>query len=137
MASEKLRQGPKGHAIDPKRANLRIYPNNTGAPTWDAEGGVASVSRSAAGKFLVTLNESYYKVINAQATVQVGGSDTVDLYPQIGNFNNVYHNGALVGTAGQPTTFEVKLKTGTANTDIAAATQTCVFVDVIFEDTQR
>jgi hypothetical protein len=138
MASEKLHPGPKSHALDPKKVYLTIFPIGASAPTVDAPGGVASVALSATGKFLVTLTEGYYKPISAQATVQVGGSETVDLYPQIGNFNNVgYYNGAAVGTPGQPTTFEVKLKTGTANTNIAAATQTAVFVEVVFEDTTR
>jgi hypothetical protein len=138
MASELLRPGAKGHAIDPKAITLRIFPNGAGAPTFDAEGGVASVALSATGKFLVTLNESYYKPIDAQATVQSGNSDTVDLYAQIGAFNNVgLHNGAAIGTPGLATTFFVLLKTGTANTNLPANQQACIFVKVIFEDTAR
>ena len=136
MASEKLHPGPKGHAIDPKRITLRIYPNGAGAPTWDAEGGVASVAYVSAGKFLVTLLEGYYKLIQAQATIQLS-ADNVDLLPQLGDFNNVNVNGTQVGTAGQPVTFNVKMKTGAVNTDVAAATQTIVHVDVLFEDTNR
>jgi hypothetical protein len=137
MASEKLHPGAKGHALDPKRVTLRIYPNNVGIPTFDHEGGVASVVRDgSAGRFLVTLSEAYYKVINCQATFQCAG-DAVDIYAQLGDFANVYHKGVLVGTAGQPTTFKVKLKTGTVSTDVAVAAQTCIFVDVTFEDIAR
>src|SRR5687767_861384 len=136
MASEMLHPGAKGHALDPKRVTLRIFPNNTGSPTFDAEGGVASVVRSAAGKFLVTLMEGCYKVANCQATFQSAG-DAVDVYAQLGDFNNITHKGLQVGTPGQPTTFVVKLKTGTVNTDVAWADQTCIFVDVTFEDTAK
>lgn len=137
MASEVLHPGAKGHALDPKRITLRIFPNNTGSPTFDSEGGVASVVRSAAGKFLVTLTEGYYKVANLQATFQCAG-DAVDIYAQGGDFNNLgNHNGVAIGTPGQPTTFVVKLKTGSTNTDVVAAPQTCIFVDVTFEDTAR
>ena len=137
MASEKLHPGAKGHAIDPKRITGRIFPNGAGTPTWESEGGVAGVVYTAAGKFTVTLNEGYYKPIAFAATVQCNG-DAVDLYAQLGDFNNVgRHNGAARGTPGQPTTFVVKLKTGATNTDAAAAAQTAVFFDVTFEDVDR
>jgi hypothetical protein len=137
MASEKLHPGAKVHAVDPKRITLRIFPNAALAPTWDSEGGVASVAYTAAGKFTVTLNEPYFKPIACAATVQCNG-DAVDLYAQLGDFNNVgRHNGAARGTPGQPTTFVVKLKTGATNTDAAAAAQTAIFVDVTFEDVDR
>lgn len=128
-----MRGGAKGFALDPKKVTLRIFPNDTGAPTYDAEGGVASVARSAAGKFLVTLNDGYYKVIGARLAMQ-SAADNLDMYAQLGEFNNVYHNGAQRGTAGSATTFVVKLKTGATNTDVAAAAQTCIFVEVEFED---
>jgi hypothetical protein len=137
MASEKLRPGAKGHAIDPKRITGRIFPNGASAPTWEAEGGVASIALTATGKYTVTLNEGYYKPIAASAMVQCNG-DAVDLYAQLGDFANVGQiNGAVAGTPGQPTTFVVKLKTGTANTNAAAAAQTVVYFEVTFEDVAR
>jgi hypothetical protein len=136
VASEKLHPGPKGHALDPKRITLRIFPNGAGVPTFDHEGGVASVVRSNTGKFLVTLSEGYYKVIDCQVSFQ-DASDGLDLLPQLGDFNNVNHNGAQIGTAGLPTTFVVKLKNGTSNADRIAAAQTAIFVSVVFEDIAR
>jgi hypothetical protein len=138
MASEKLHPGAKGHALDPKRITLRIFPNNVGTPTWDAEGGVASVVRDgSAGRFLVTLMEGYYKLCNCQVTFQTAG-DAVDVYAQLGEFNNVHHKGGVaVGTPGLPVTFKVKLKTGSTSTDVAWADQTCIFVDLTFEDTAK
>lgn len=137
MASEKLHPGAMGHALDPKRITLRIFPNGAGVPTFDHEGGVASVVLAATGKFLVTLLEGYYKPIAAFAQFS-HNSDVLDLYCQMGDFNNVgQHNGAPRGTPGQPTTFVVKVKDGTANANVAAAAQTVIFVDVTFEDTAR
>jgi hypothetical protein len=137
MASEKLHPGAKGHALDPKRVTLRIFPNGAGQPTFSHEGGVANVTRDSAGKFLVTLTEGYYLLANCQATYQ-SALDNADIYAQLGDFANVHHKGGLpVGTPGLPVTFFVKLKTGATNTDVGVATQTCIFVDVTFEDIAR
>ena len=137
MASEKLHPGAKGHALDPKRITLRIFPNGGGVPTWDAEGGVASVVRADVGKFLVTFAEGYYKPVAAYAQYQEP-NDAVDTYAQLGDFNNVgQHHGAARGTPGQPTTLIVKLKVGSANSDAAATPQRCIFVDVTFEDVAK
>lgn len=136
MASNLMNQGPKCFLVDPKLVTLRIYPNGASAPTFDSDGGVASVVLSATGKFLVTLNDSYWKVAKATAQYQDSG-DAVDLYAQIGDFANVQHGPSFIGTRGQPVTFVVKLKTGATNTNAAAAAQTCIFVEVLFEDTER
>lgn len=136
MASARLKPNAKCYGIDLKKVNVRIFPNNNGVPTWTSEGGVASVERSNTGKFLITLDQSYYRVRSAQATFQTE-EDNRDMFAQIGEFNNVNHNGAQIGTAGQPTTVVVKLKTATANTDIAAAAQRCIFVDLEFEDSPQ
>lgn len=136
MASNVMSQGPKCFLIDPKLVTLRIYPNGAGVPTFDHEGGVASVVLSATGKFLVTLNDSYFKLVKATAQYQDAG-DAVDLYAQIGEFANIQHGPSFIGTKGQPVTFVVKLKTGATNTNAAAAAQTCILVDVLFEDVER
>jgi hypothetical protein len=136
MASNIMNKGAQSFLIDGKSVTLRIYPNGAGVPTFDHEGGVASVVLSATGKYLVTLTDSYYKVVKAFAQYQCSG-DAVDLYAQLGDFANCNHNGVTVGTVGLPVTFVVKGKTGATNTDAAAATQTCIFVEVVFEDIAR
>lgn len=136
MASARLHPNAKCYGIDLKKVNVRIFPNNTGVPTWTSEGGVTSVERSSAGKFLITLDQGYYRVRNAQATFQTE-EDNRDMFAQIGLVNNVNHNGVQVGTAGQPTTVEVRLKTATANTDVVAGAQRCIFVDLEFEDSPQ
>jgi hypothetical protein len=136
MASNIMNHGAKSFWVDPKKVSLRIYPNGAGVPTFDSDGGVASVVLSATGKYLVTLNDSYFKVVEAIAQYQCAG-DAVDLYAQLGDFANVQHGPSFIGTKGQPVTFVVKTKTGGANTDSAAAAQTCIFVAVTFEDVER
>lgn len=136
MASNILNKGPQGFALDPKEITLRIFPNGAGVPTFDHEGGVASVVLAATGKYLVTLTDSYFKVIKALAQTQDPG-DAVDMVAQVGDFANVFHNGAFIGTRGQPVTFVVKDKTGATNTNRAAGAQVCIFVSVTFEDVDR
>jgi hypothetical protein len=138
VASDKLRRGAMGYAVDPKRVQVWIYPQNTtDPPLWFSEGGVASVTRPAAGKFLITLRDSYYKVHEAHCTWQ-HEADNVDVYAQLGEFNNVtLPSGTVAGTLGQATTVVVKTKTGTANTDVAAGAQRAICVTLVFEDTAR
>lgn len=136
MASNIMNHGARSFWTDPKKVSLRIYPNGAGVPTFDSDGGVASVTLAATGKFLVTLNDSYFKVVEAIATYQ-DSADNVDLYAQLGDFANIQHGPSFIGTKGQPVTFVVKLKTGTANTNVTAGNQVCIFVSVTFEDTDR
>lgn len=136
MASNIMNRGAQSFLLEGKSVLLRIYPNGAGVPTFDHDGGVASVVLSATGKYLVTLNDSYFKVVKAMAQYQCAG-DAVDLYAQLGDFANVQHGPSFIGTKGQPVTFVVKTKTGATNTDSAAAAQTCIFVEVVFEDTDR
>lgn len=88
---------------------LKISPNGTGTPTIADNGGYATVARSDTGKFTITLLARHYSIVAATFGLSVVG-DSTDLYPQGG-----------VQTA---TTVVVKLKTGTANTDIAADADT-------------
>lgn len=88
--------------------------------------GVASVVRTAAGKFTVTLEDAYSRLVTAQATYQ-GSGDAEDLVAQIGAISNL-------GTS-TPTTIVVKTKTAGANTDPATFdANTSINVDLVFED---
>lgn len=88
--------------------------------------GVASVSRAAAGKFLVTLEDGYAKLVTAHATYQ-GSGDAEDLVAQIGVPANV-------GTS-TPVLLMIKTKAGAANTDPATTdANTAIHVDLTFED---
>ena len=128
MASNLMKRGEKCFGLDLKRVNVRIYPQNTGVPVWESEGGVTSVVRSAAGKFLITLDASYYKFRDGQATYR-DERDNVDIYAQLG----------IVSNEATPTviTVEVRLKTATVNTDVAAGTgarDRAIYVNLEFED---
>ena len=128
MASEMMKRGPKVFGIDLKRVNVRIYPNGTGVPVVESEGGVASAVWTATGKFTITLNSSYFKLRDFQACYK-DERDNVDLYAQ---------PGPVVGEGlGTAITAVVKLKTGTANTDVATgsgAKDRCIYVNFEFED---
>lgn len=129
MASQFMpAKAAKAFGIDLKEVNVRIYPQNAGAPVFESEGGVASVTRVSAGRFSVVLNDSYFKLRDAQVSYR-DERDNADLYAQIGPVVNE-------GTIG-PLTFDVKLKTGTANTDVAAgagARDRCIYCTLTFED---
>jgi hypothetical protein len=131
MASNLMKRGEKCFGLDLKRVNVRIYPNGAGTPRWETEGGIAvvgGVAWTATGKFTITLDASYYKFRDGQATYR-DERDNVDLYAQLGVVSNE-------GTSN-PITVVVKLKTGTANTDVATgsgANDRCIYVNLEFED---
>jgi hypothetical protein len=87
---------------------------------------VTSVAQTAAGKFTVTLDDSYLKLSAVQATFSCSG-DAVDIYAQAGVTSNL-------GSA-TPTTLVVKTKTGAVNTNPGTTdVDTYISVTVIFED---
>jgi hypothetical protein len=132
MASRTMTRGGYEFGTKVKTVRLRLFPNNTGDPTFTtgdgvttAANGVASVARSAAGKFLVTLSDPYRALLNFHATFS-SAADNVDLYAQAGAVANL-------GTS-TPVTAVVKLKTGSTNTDVAAAGDTFISIALTFED---
>jgi hypothetical protein len=102
-------------------------PLTTAAGTLRDPGGlVANVTRSAtAGKFLVTMNDAFFKVVGIKTDVQLS-ADTTDLHSQVGDRANE-------GTA-TPLTFVVRLLTGTTNTDMAANANNSVTVTLEVEE---
>jgi len=129
MASQFMgAKAPKCFGIDLKEINVRFFPTGAGVPNFESEGGVASVTRTAAGKYLITLTDSYLKLRDAQLTYR-DEQDNVDIYPQLGVVSNE-------GTVN-PITIVVKLKTATANTDVSAgagAKDRGVYCNFVFED---
>lgn len=126
MASRSMTGRSKTFGVQEKVVELKLFPDSTGTPTFTSAGGVASVARSAAGKFLVTFEDAYKEVSNVQCSYSTS-ADNVDLYAQPGAFANL-------GTS-TAATFVVKLKTGATNTDAAAAaTDNFIAISVTFED---
>lgn len=128
MASRIMKSAAKEFGVDLKKVHVRFYPQNTADPVVEHDGGVASVGRSGAGKFLVTLDDSYFKLKHANVSYR-DERDNADLYAQLGAVSNE-------GTTS-PITVVVKLKTATVNTDVAAgagAKDRAVYLELEFED---
>ncbi len=90
--------------------------------------GVTSVVRNSAGKFTVTLDDSYAKLETFQVSYQ-GSGDAEDIVAQAGVVSN------LATSASTPVTVVVKTKTGGANTDPGTTdVNTSINVDLVFED---
>lgn len=120
----------KGNGNRPRLISFSFYPQNTDPPTIrsDPDDKVASVVRSAAGKFLVTMRERYPLLIAPQCTFTTE-EDNRDMYAQ---------GGAASPNAAGGMTFVVKLKTGATNTDIAASgTDRYVSVSLHLDDSNR
>lgn len=133
MASRSLKRGLT-NGVQRKTIVFRFFPQGTSqtplttaAGTLRDPGGlVANVTRTAtAGKFTVTMNDPYYRVINITPTVQLAG-DTTDLTAQWGTISNE-------GTSS-PLQFVVRLLTGAANTDMSANANNSVGVTLEVED---
>lgn len=128
MASNLMKRHPKAFGLDLKKVNVRIYPQNTGAPVVESEGGITSVTRSGVGEFTITLDASYFKLRDFQACYRDERANA-DLYAQPGPVTGEGTTAAIVAI--------VKLKTATANTDVAAgagAKDRCIYVNLEFED---
>lgn len=127
MASRNMNRGTMEFGVQRKIVRCKIFPNNTGTPTVSPSGadGIASVARTAAGKFTLTLQDAYRSLVGFHATFS-SAADNVDLYAQAGAVSNL-------GTS-TPATAVVKLKTGSTNTDVAADDDTFISVTLVFED---
>jgi hypothetical protein len=106
--------------------NIRFFPAGTSDPTYSAQDvkGVASITRSAQGTWLVTLQDTYKRLLSAQATIQMNAA--TDLVPQIGAVSNL-------GTAS-PVTVTVRANAVATATDIAANGNNSITMTLIFDD---
>ena len=107
-------------------AGRGINTNNAAFGVPDGAGAAGAVTRLSAGKFQITLDDAYLKLVTAQATY-AGSGDAEDLVAQVGLIGNL-------GTS-TPTTVIVKTKTGAVNTDPGTTdANTFIAVDLVFED---
>lgn len=103
-----------------------FLPDTAATPVVVSQGGgVSGVAHTDTGKFTITLVDPYHKCVGFQAMLATA-DDSTDLYAQAGAVANE-------GTS-TPITAVVKLKTGSSNTDVAAAADTKVFFQLWFED---
>jgi hypothetical protein len=118
-----LIQGKKRTVI-----SLKFFPNGTSNPAAlvaQESRGVASVIRNAAaGVFLITLSDTWRKLISATATVQ--HTTAVDLVPQFGDVANF-------NTSTAPT-LVLRLNAGATPTDMTANANSSVSVQLIVSD---
>ncbi len=111
----------------PRMLNIRFFPAGTSNPTYSAQDtkGVASIVRNGtAGEWLITLQDSYKRLLSAQATIQM--ATATDLVPQFATIANV-------GTA-TPVTLLLRANAAAVPTDIAAGANNSISVTLIFDD---
>jgi len=93
--------------------NIRFFPAGASNPTTTAQDikGVASIVRNGtAGEWLITLQDSYKRLLSAQATIQM--ATAMDLVPQIATVSNLGTTSAV--------TLLVRANAVATPTDIAA-----------------
>ncbi len=107
--------------------NFRFFPAGASNPTTTAQDikGVASIARNGtAGEWLITLQDSYKRLLSAQATIQM--ATATDLVPQFATIANV-------GTT-TPVTLLLRANAAATPTDIAAGANNSISVTLIFDD---
>ncbi len=126
MAQKTWFEPPKTLSRKPYMLNIRFFPDTANAPTFNAQDakGVASIARSAQGVFLVTLKDSYKRLLSAQATIQM--TTATDLVPQIGDVSNL--------ATATPVTVVVRANAVATPTDIAANANNSIMLSLIFDD---
>lgn len=94
-------------------------PNGSSAPTAVTGKGVASVARSSAGLFLVTLDDLFVSFLNIQASLALASAD--DKFVQVG----------AVSVSSK--TFEIRVwdVSGAAVSDISAAAGNVIYFAVM------
>lgn len=127
MASRTWQQPPLTLSLKPRELNIRFFPAGTGNPTTTAQDvkGVASIVRNGgAGEWLITLQDTYKRLIRATGSIQMASA--TDLTFQVATVANV-------GTTSAVTVI-VRALAGATPTDIAANANNSVFVTLVFDD---
>lgn len=110
----------------PRMLNIRFFPAGAGNPTSTAQDvkGVASITRNNAGEWLITLQDTYKRLLSAQATIQM--ATATDLVPQFATIANVGTTSAV--------TLLLRANAVATPTDIAANANNSISVTLIFDD---
>ena len=108
------------------RVDFKFNPQGALAPTFsrDQARGVASITRTGVGTFLVTLEDTFRTLVARVATVQLAAA--ADVAVQFGTIANV--------GAALPPTIEVRLVAGAAPVDVAANSENSISVSLMFND---
>lgn len=115
---------PQGYEHSGRAYRFLIYPNGTGTPTVQGAG-VASVSRSDTGTFLVTLMNAHYKMTKNAPVLTAGGTGS----------NNRAQGGTVgnLGTGSSVTAYYY-IRSATANVDVSASAADFISVEMVFDD---
>jgi hypothetical protein len=126
MAQRTTLPGPQGLARKPKRLDIRFFPVAAADPTYSDQDtkGVASIALSATGTWLITLEDTYKRLLSAQATIQMAAA--TDLVPQFGAVSNL--------ATTTPVTVVLRANAVATPTDIAADANNSISVTLIFDD---
>lgn len=118
--------GPTGLNRKPRRLNIRFFPAGASNPTTTAQDikGVTSITRTGAGTWLITLQDSYKRLVSAQATIQM--TTATDLVPQIGDVSNL--------ATANPVTLVVRANAVATATDMAANANNSITLALVFDD---
>src|SRR5688572_17114449 len=89
MGQRTFLDGPQCLSRKPQMLNIRFFPVAAANPTYSAQDtkGVSSIVLSATGVWTITLQDTYKRLLSAQATIQMAAA--TDLVPQIGTVANL------------------------------------------------
>ncbi len=127
MASRTFATEPLVLSRKPRTLNITFFPAGTSNPTTNAQDikGVASIVRNGgAGEWLITLQDTYKRLIRASGTIQMASA--TDLNLQVATVANV-------GTTSAVTVI-VRALAGATPTDIAANANNSISVQLVFDD---
>lgn len=126
MSQRTWLESPETLSRKPRMLNIRFFPAGASNPTTTAQDikGVTSITRSGAGTWLITLQDSYKRLLSAQATIQM--TSATDLVPQIGDVSNL--------ATTSPVTLIVRANAVATPTDIAANANNSITVTLLFDD---
>lgn len=129
MSSRAAYNPLRANGVKPRSITFSFYPQNTGTPTIRSDPGkfVASLARTAAGKFTITMRDNWPTLIGTLVNLTTE-DDATDMYAQ----------GGTVTLQASGATVVVKLKTGSTNTDLAASgSLRYVTVNLMLDDSNR
>lgn len=129
MSDRTMNERPREFGVRRKTVRVLILPQGAGGdPQWRSNGGVADVTRSAAGDYLVTLEDAYHKLVGYDLSTQVSTLAT-EAHAKLGPVANV-------GTTTPVTAHVYVVDDASGAVDLAADANHSVSVALHFEDSK-
>ena len=117
MADRAFRKTVQTLEVDLTFLSLSFAPAGAGAPTGITGRGVASITRTGAGDFLITLEDAYSALLGVKMSIAMASA--TDISPQLGAVDVVTAKTIVVRTI-----------VAAAETDIAADAANRVYVEL-------